>query len=226
MMMQKLALRITGDQSHTLYVPELDEHYHSVHGAITESQHVFIRNGLTEAIHRYGAQLNILEIGFGTALNAWLTLLEAESQEIQITYTAIDSLPLDATLTDALRYPEQQGLDRASFDALHRAGWGKEEGISSHFTLHKLHTDWTTCPTLSGAPFHLVYYDAFGPEKQPEMWTEALFRHVYRNLVPGACLVTYTAKGTVRRALQAAGFSVEKVPGPPGKREMVRAFRS
>lgn len=223
--MKKVAnIRTTADGSPTLYVPELDEHYHSVHGAISESKHVFIGKGLTEAIARFGHTLNLLEIGFGTGLNAWLTLVETADTSLHIRYSAIDNYPLDSTITEALQYPELLHRPRTGFDAMHRAPWGEAIAITPRFSLHKLLTDWTRCPPLPGPPYHLVYYDAFGPNKQADMWTEVMFSHVFQHMEPGGILVTYTAKGTVRRAMQAAGFTVEKLQGPPGKREMVRGL--
>jgi tRNA U34 5-methylaminomethyl-2-thiouridine-forming methyltransferase MnmC len=224
-MNQATNIRTTGDGSPTLYVPGLDEHYHSVHGAITESKHVFIGMGLSEAIDRFGHTLNLLEIGFGTGLNAWLTLLATADDSFRVRYTAIDNQPLEPSISGALQYPEQLHLPRSQFDKLHHTPWGETVDITPCFSLHKLLADWTSCPPIAGSPFHLVYYDAFGPEKQPDMWTEAMFHHVFQHMVPYGLLVTYTAKGTVRRAMQAAGFSVEKLQGPPGKREMVRGWR-
>ena len=236
----------TGDGSHSLYVPDLDEQYHSRHGAVQESLHVFLKMGLEprtensreELEPKTNESLRILEIGFGTGLNAWLTALH--SQEIQIEYTGIEAYPLTQEEASTLNYVEQysQTLKEGTHSPVSEKDLPKAAAL---FTwLHE--TPWDAPSTHSDFPsfavtkkhariehfdleyqVHLVYFDAFAPEKQPELWTDTVFEKMFRLLAPGGTLVTYSAKGAVRRTMLAAGFEVEKVPGPPGKREMLRA---
>ena len=207
----------TADGSATLFIPEMDEHYHSVKGARTESQHIFIDMGLKAS---RALQPHILEIGFGTGLNALLTLEEAEREGRQIQYTSIERYPLDWTDVDALNYS-----DNPLFKKMHFALWEENTIISTNFTLRKVESDanaWIT--SLEPGSIDIVYFDAFAPEKQPEMWTMPLFEQIYAAMRNGGILTTYCAKGVVRRMLQTAGFTVERLPGPPGgKREILRA---
>lgn len=209
----------TADGSATLFVPELDEHYHSVKGAFTESQHIFIDMGLKACP---SPTPKILEVGFGTGLNAYLTLLEAERSGRHVHYTGIELYPLPWETIEQLHYSEDE-----RFKALHTAAWEKEIEITPYFTLHKVQADFSTgsaVPYSSG--YNLLYFDAFAPEKQPEMWSQELFDRLYVNTSEEGILTTYCAKGVVRRMLQSAGFKVERLPGPPGgKREILRATR-
>lgn len=206
----------TADGSATLFVPELDEHYHSVKGAQTESQHIFIDLGLKAST---AARLRVLEIGFGTGLNALLTLDAAEESCKKVHYTGIELYPLPWTVVKQLGYS-----DSPFFEALHSAPWEEDSVISPYFTLRKLQADFTKeAPEAFGRPFDLIYFDAFAPEKQPEMWSQELFNRLYVSMNSGGILTTYCAKGVVRRMLQTAGFTVERLPGPPdGKREVLR----
>ncbi len=207
----------TADGSATLYIPEMDEHYHSVKGAETESRHVFIDTGL-KAI-RQTAPINVLEIGFGTGLNAFLTLKEPLSGTSSIHYTGIELYPLTWITVEALNYTSDP-----VFRKLHDAPWNKEQEIVPGFTLHKIQTDFTRYPFKEYNSFDLVYFDAFAPEKQPEMWQPEIFEKLFSIMNPGGVLTTYCAKGIVRRTMQQAGFTVERLPGPPGgKREILRA---
>jgi tRNA U34 5-methylaminomethyl-2-thiouridine-forming methyltransferase MnmC len=214
-------LRITADGSHTLYLPEMDETYHSIHGAVTESMHVFIRNGLNACEKN---PVNILEIGFGTGLNAWLTAIEAEKSNRETFYTAYELFPLSEEI-GSLNYPKEYGKEHAGlFSRLHQSDWGKSVQLTSFFSLKKIKEDITQTSVDSG--FDLIYFDAFAPTKQPEMWTEDIFRKMFNSLSANGILVTYCAKGDVRRTLQKVGFAVEKLPGPPlGKREMLRGLK-
>lgn len=206
----------TADGSATLFVPELDEHYHSVKGAQTESQHIFIDLGLNASV---AARPRVLEIGFGTGLNALLTLEGAEESRKKVHYTGIELYPLPWAVVQQLGYS-----DSPFFEAIHSAPWEEESVVSPYFTLRKLQADFTKeIPAAFGLPFDLVYFDAFAPEKQPEMWSQELFNLLYVSMNSGGILTTYCAKGVVRRMLQAAGFIVERLPGPPdGKREVLR----
>ena len=203
-----ITLETTADGSNTLFVPELNEHYHSVKGALTESEHIFIQMGLN---HSPVKKPHVLEIGFGTGLNAFLTLLEAEKQQRTVSFTSIEKFPLGEETVRKLAYPEKIAPEESQkFYALH--------------TLHKIETDFT-CFAFKEY-YDVVYFDAFAPEKQPEMWNQTLFDKLYQQLNSGGILTTYCAKGVVRRMLQTAGFTVERLPGPPGgKREILRASK-
>jgi len=215
-------LKITEDGSHTLFVPEIDECYHSTHGAIQESQHIFIEAGIKQCQKE---KIKILEIGFGTGLNAFLTLLEAERSEKQIQYTSLELYPVEIEKALQLNYPEMLAPEkRLVFEEMHTAEWNIEIPISSFFKLIKIETDFTGY--VLEEQFDVVFFDAFSPEKQPEMWSEVLFEKIYAHCNQGAVLTTYCAKGIVRRAMQAAGFVVDRLPGPPGKREMLRGKKS
>ena len=188
-------IELTADGSNTLFVPELNEHYHSVKGALTESEHIFIRMGLE---HHPSPTPRVLEIGFGTGLNAFLTLLYADKAQRLVRYTTLERYPVPSELIEQLDYPERICPERAAdFYALHRAAWEEDVQITPYFTLHKIQTDFT-----------------------------ALFARLFECLNPGGILTTYCAKGVVRRTLQVVGFTVERLPGPPeGKREILRASK-
>lgn len=212
----------TADGSYTLYVPELDEHYHSVKGALTESQHIFINMGLK---HSSVSSPRILEIGLGTGLNCFLTLLNAEENKRHIHYTSIERFPLDMDVIQKLDYPSIIGRGHnADYLAIHQAPWEEDTKLSPWFTLHKVEGDFTNYTFEKG--YDIIYFDAFAPEKQPEMWEQSLFNSLYQILNEGGILTTYCAKGIVRRMLQSAGFIVERLAGPPGgKREILRATK-
>lgn len=217
-----MELERTADGSYTLYVPELDEHYHSVKGALTESQHIFIEMGLK---HSPAPEPRILEIGLGTGLNAFLTLLAAEEMHRKVHYTGIERYPLAEETLRQLDYPGIIGKKHEEdYYAIHQAPWEKETNLSPWFTLHKIEGDFTRHTFQKG--YDIIYFDAFAPEKQPEMWEQSLFNTLYNVLNKGGILTTYCAKGVVRRMLQTAGFTVERLPGPPGgKREILRATK-
>lgn len=217
-----MELERTADGSYTLYVPELDEHYHSVKGALTESQHIFIEMGLK---HSSAPEPHILEIGLGTGLNAFLTLLAAEEMQRKVHYTGIERYPLAEETLRQLDYPGIIGKKHEEdYYAIHQAPWEKETNLSPWFTLHKIEGDFTRHTFQKG--YDIIYFDAFAPEKQPEMWEQSLFNILYNVLNEGGILTTYCAKGVVRRMLQTAGFTVERLPGPPGgKREILRATK-
>jgi tRNA U34 5-methylaminomethyl-2-thiouridine-forming methyltransferase MnmC len=220
--MDFLDLIKTEDGSHTLFNARLNEHYHSTHGAIQESRHVFIEAGL-KPLSLLKKEVRILEIGFGTGLNALLTWIEAEKEGLLIQYTAIEPFPLKGDLVTALNYAGELGGKKEAdlFIHMHSLESGTLS-LGDNFTLHR---DTSTLsdfePTES---FDLIYFDAFAPDVQPELWTETVFEKMARLLVPGGVLVTYCAKGEVKRNMKKAGFSIERLPGPPGKREMTRAW--
>jgi tRNA U34 5-methylaminomethyl-2-thiouridine-forming methyltransferase MnmC len=222
-------LIFTGDGSHTISMPELNVTYHSVHGAIQESKHVFIEAGLKSLMLTDAAQLNIFEVGFGTGLNALLTIIEAEKLQKEIHYETVEPFPLDSTETRSLNYCRQ--LDREDlqpvFEQLHSCEWEKKTNITANFRFKKSGSSLLNFETSETYPsgrqaFKLIYFDAFAPNAQPELWTKEIFEKMLAILEPGGALVTYCSKGDVRRAMQAAGFVVEKLPGPKGKREMIR----
>ncbi len=218
----------TEDGSHSLYVKELNEHYHSIHGAIQESKHVFINAGLQQSISKSPSSISILEIGLGTGLNALLTFIESQKNIRTIHYTALEAFPIGIELVKELNYPEllatcelnNEASLRSVFNTLHSCEWQKEIAISENFIFQKIKN------TLQKAEFintyDLIYFDAFGPPVQPEMWTEELFSKIFSATNSNGILVTYCAKGEVKRTLKKVGFTVESIPGPPGKREMIR----
>ena len=222
---QHTRLIITEDGSHSLYVPHLDENYHSTHGAILESLHVYINAGLNACKLQH---VNILEIGFGTGLNAFLTLIESKKSNKQIHYYSIELYPLDIRNVKLLNYAEQltEANGAEHFLAMHKATWDKTVRISQTFSLHKIKADFSTSNNIeTNAFFDVIYFDAFAPEKQPEMWTQQIFNKLFSLCNKNAIIITYCAKGVVRRMLQSAGFTVERLPGPPGKREILRGKR-
>lgn len=223
-------LEKTDDGSTTLFVPALNEHYHSTKGALTESQHIFIDMGLNASIAH---KPRVLEIGFGTGLNALLTLIEAERKQISVHYTGIELYPLDWEMIDKLEYHHKQPplsindqlVDIGPiFKKMHSVAWNEDCMISPNFTLCKKQIDITQLDVLDSFCADVVYFDAFAPEKQPEIWSQELFDKLFELINPEGVLTTYCAKGVVRRMLQKSGFKVERLPGPPGgKREILRA---
>lgn len=212
-------LELTEDGSHTLYVPLLDEHYHSIHGAIQESQHVFINSGLA---HCCKNKIDIFEVGFGTGLNALLSAQYAINKNTKIHYTTIELNPLSVELVSQLNYIE---IDELYF-LLHQAEWGIECKISDSFYLTKIEADLTQFNfSRYTNKFDLIYYDAFSPDVQDSMWSQELFDTMFNICKREGMLTTYCAKGAVRRKMQASGFNVERIPGPPGKREILRATK-
>lgn len=212
---------VTEDGSHTLYLPEMDEHYHSTHGAIQESQHVYIDAGFNVVQKQ---KLNIFEVGFGTGLNAWLTLLENERQAKQVNYYTIEKYPLEYNEYCQLNYSSHFDLNKQKqFQYMHDCAWKKTIEISPSFSISKINCDLTKLDYSVLPLFDLIYFDAFAPNKQNDLWKTDIFKQLYNQCHQNAILVTYSAKGEVRRMLQSVGFIVERIPGPPGKREMLRA---
>ena len=212
---------VTEDGSPTIYVPGLKEHYHSIHGALQESRHVFISNGL-DLIPE--GPLSVLEIGFGTGLNALLTFSKLAGSGRLLYYEAWEKYPLTPEEIRQLDLNQSIEIDPGLFDSIQLAPWNQEFRISQEATIHKISGD--ILGFRSDRFFDLVYFDAFGPDAQPDLWTEEVFRRLGECMKPGAILSTYSVKGMVRRNLKAAGFEVKKVPGPPGKREITVAFRN
>ncbi len=228
MMVQYPELQATEDGSLTLYTPRFGEHYHSTHGAVQESRHIYTGLALEGRLATWHQDkerpLRLFEVGLGTGLNALLTALIANKEQIPIHYTSIEKYPLPKEIFHHLSYEDVigEGSDEL-LRRLHESPWGEDVSITPFFTLHKVLgdlTDYTFPQALD-----VVYYDAFSPEAQPELWEEKLFLSLYDAMNCQATLATYCAKGVVRRALQQAGFSVERLPGPPGKREVLRAMK-
>ncbi len=210
----------TGDGSHTIQLTEWNEQYHSKHGAIQEAMHVFVDSGLKLFADR---NLSILEIGFGTGLNSLITYFEGKKLNLDIFYSGVEAYPVSKDELEVLNYTKQlsyEGAD-AVFKAIHDCDWEVENTLSTSFTLIKRKKFFHELNDVE--KFDLIYFDAFGARVQPELWTEQIFDIMYKALKKDGILVTYSAKGSVRRAMQSVGFLVEKLPGPPGKREMLRA---
>ena len=211
----------TSDGSSTLFVPELNEHYHSVHGAIQESAFIFIGCGLNFS---KADPLRIFEVGFGTGLNAFLTAIDASSHNRKIIYTSIEKYPLPDSLVNELNYKSFFPRESAYlFDRIHQGKWNIAQDISNTFTLNKIEGD-ITKQEIRG-DYDLIFFDAFGPDKQPEMWTDEVFKKIAEITVPNGVLLTYSVKGEVKRKLRKYGFKVNRLPGPPGKHQIIRAVK-
>ena len=216
-------IRKTLDGSQTLYLGELDEHYHSTFGAIQESQHVFIQAGFR---HCLKSEIRVLEIGFGTGLNCYLTLLAGMSAGKKVWYNTIEKFPLPEIVWEKLEFCDHFPESNPEwFSLIHRALWNHEVEIQQQFVLQKIDSDLLALECGQLPLVDLVYFDAFSPEKQPELWSLSIFEKIFDRMNPDGILVTYCAKGVVRRTLQSVGFEVERIPGPPGKREMIRATK-
>jgi len=222
--MEDYSIIETQDGSHTVVSPRFGVTYHSRYGAIRESRHVFIEAGLALKI-RPRKSVAILELGFGSGLNALLAALEANQMQCAMRYETIEAYPIGEAQVMQLNYPEQLGVpeSKAILLAMHRAPFGQPQEISPYFSFTK---QLARFEELTYTPqFDVVFFDAFAPETQPELWTEDVLGRVFDALIPGGVLVTYCAKGVVKRALKSLGFVVESIPGPPGKREMTRAVK-
>ncbi len=215
---------ITSDGSSSIFLPELKETYHSKHGAIQEAYHVFINNGLDQFADH--AIINILEIGFGTGLNCFITYLESKRRNLKVKYDGVEAYPLEAEDISQLNYVQELKATNESkvFQKLHSISWGDSHKLTDEFYLIKRKQFFTDIEDKNR--FDLIYFDAFGANVQPELWTVEIFEVMYNSLKNKGVLVTYSAKGSVRRAMQQVGFKVERLPGPPGKREMLRGIKN
>jgi tRNA U34 5-methylaminomethyl-2-thiouridine-forming methyltransferase MnmC len=214
-----LEIILSGDGSHTLYNPELNETYHSKNGAIQESNLVFIQNGLEHYLEKYpDSEPRVLEIGFGTGLNTLLTANKAKELKVKLHYSTLETFVLPPETTQKLNYA-QSDEEKDIFEKIHQAEWGKELEISPFFTLTKHHT---SLQDFDGKGFDLIFFDAFAPDIQPELWSLEVFEKLAKLSNSNCVWVSYCAKGQVRRNLKEVGFSVERLQGPPGKREMLR----
>lgn len=224
----KREIMVTGDGSKTIFIPEWNEQYHSKHGAIQEARHVFLKTGLSHYLERFPDKkdIDILEMGFGTGLNALLTFFDSKKSSISVHYTAVEAYPISQEEVAAMEYTKEIEHDEglSIYNALHDAVWEIRTSISKTFQLTKRKQNFEQITDLDR--YDLVYFDAFGPRVQPELWTEPIFLKMYASLKMGGVLTTYCAQGAARRAMQAVGFTVERLPGPPGKREMLRATKT
>ncbi len=216
----------TADGSSSLLNVELNETYHSTHGAIQESNHVFIKNGLrffTES--NQSSQVSLFEVGFGTGLNALLALKFSIENKIKIDYSSIETFPIDWDVISQLNYSDKISLDNAKilFEKIHRSNWNEEASIDEYFSLTKISQSIQSVE-LKDKNFDVIFFDAFAPSKQPEMWEKSMLEKIVRTMKPTSVFVTYCAKGQLKRDLKSLGLMVESLPGPPGKREMVRAY--
>ena len=213
----------TLDGSTTIHIEEWDECYHSKHGAIQEAQHVFIKNGLSLFENKH---VSILEIGFGTGLNAFITFLEAKKLNQTIDYVGVEAYPISADEVLSMNYVAELNAanESAIFKTMHESNWGEEINLSKDFSLIKRKQFFEAIEDIE--KFDLIYFDAFGYRVQPELWSTEIFQKMYNALKPNSVLVTYAARGVVKRSMIEVGFSVEKLEGPPGKREMFRARKT
>jgi tRNA U34 5-methylaminomethyl-2-thiouridine-forming methyltransferase MnmC len=211
----------TGDGSKTIHIPDWNENYHSSHGAVQEAKHVFLKHGLELFLGQ--PEIRILEIGFGTGLNAILTLEAGMESSSHIYYEGLEAFPISEEEMRALEYDTLLGSDflKAHYEKLHNSSWETENKITPNFSLTKIQNELQK-QTFPAEKFDLIYFDAFGPRVQEGMWTQEIFQKLYEALAPGGVLVTYCAKGQVKRDMKAVGFTVEALPGPPGKREMTK----
>lgn len=213
----------TEDGSSTILIEAWGESFHSIHGAIQEAQLVYIDNGLRFVFQREIETLQILEIGFGTGLNCFMTFIESEKNHKKIKYTGVEGFPLTSDEWSKLNYHHfYDACFHSKFDAIHQTDWDVENPISSDFTLVKKEMMFENIDFQN--QFDLVYFDAFGFQYQPQLWTEEIFTKIKNAMKPNGVLVTYACKGEVNRILKKLGFKIEKLKGPPGKREMTRAI--
>lgn len=213
----------TADGSTSIYLEEMDEHYHSKHGAIVESNHIFIRNGLLSQSNK--REIAVFEVGMGTGLNVMTTLKAAAKHKLKVDYHAVEAFPIKEEELELINFSSLLEMDQELFLKIHTSPWEIENQLQSNFKLTKINLKLDELE-LGKEQFDVVYFDAFAPEKQEEMWTEDIFEKMFQALKPEGILVTYCVKGVIRRRLQSVGFRVEKLKGPEGgKREMCRAIK-
>jgi len=225
---RELKIITTEDGSHSLYVPEIKESYHSSNGAYRESIHVFLLYGLEAwAARNPGRQpIRIFEVGFGTGLNAWLTLVWAEQNQVPVLYHTVEPFPLGEDVYKKLNYGEMDDAIwhfRPYFQKIHKMAWGKGEAASPYFNMKK---DQNTLQEVALYPTDIVFFDAFSPKKQPELWELEMIEKVVNSMNAQSVFVTYCATGNLKRMLKGLGLTLDAVPGPPGKLEMTRAWKT
>ncbi|WP_026711762.1 tRNA (5-methylaminomethyl-2-thiouridine)(34)-methyltransferase MnmD [Flavobacterium filum] len=218
----KREIIITSDGSTSIHLPEWEESYHSKHGAIQEAQHVFIKNGLSLC---KGQSVSVLEIGFGTGLNAFITLLESHKNMVIINYVGVEAYPISSEEVIQMNYPNQLNANEYYdfFSKMHQCSWEKCVTISEHFRLIKRKQKFQEIKDVN--QFDIIYFDAFGYRVQPELWSVEIFTKMFEALKEGGILVTYACRGPIKNAMKEAGFRIEKLAGPPGKREMLRGWK-
>ncbi len=217
----KREIILTEGGSNSIYLPEMDETYHSTHGSIQEAQYVFLKNG----IHRvFSSELSVFEVGFGTGLNALISLIHS-SEKQKIHYHSIEAFPVEMELIEKINYCSILGEEyKNDFFKMHSVEWGSAHQISTAFSLLKIQEK-IQGYSLNEKFYDIIFFDAFGPRAQSEMWTEEILAKMYKGLKKGGFLTTYCAQGQFKRNLKSVGFSVEAIPGPPGKREMTLAWK-
>ena len=219
----KREIIITDDGSTTIRIPEWDENYHSTHGAIQEAKHVFIKNGLD--LFQNQDSISILEIGFGTGLNAFITFLETLNKE-KVNYVGVEAYPISQEEIAQMNYVSELDSEmyKVIFDKMHSCDWENQQTITENFLLTKRKQFFQDIEDKN--QFDLIYFDAFGFPLQPELWSEVIFKKMYDALLPKGTLVTYACRSSIKNAMLSVGFSIEKLPGAPGKREMLRATKN
>lgn len=218
----KREIIITSDGSTSIHLPEWEESYHSKHGAIQEAQHVFIKNGLSLC---KGQSVSVLEIGFGTGLNAFITFLESQKNTQTINYVGIEGFPISLEEVLQMNYVNQLNANQfeSEFKMMHTSDWEKNVTISEHFRLIKRQQLFNEINDQN--QFDIIYFDAFGYRVQPELWSVEIFIKMFEALKEGGILVTYACRGPIKNAMREAGFQIEILAGPPGKREMLRGWK-
>ncbi|MGH2665369.1 tRNA (5-methylaminomethyl-2-thiouridine)(34)-methyltransferase MnmD [Flavobacterium sp.] len=213
----------TRDGSTTIHLVDWNESYHSKNGAIQEAYHVFIKNGLSLIEEK---SVSVLEIGFGTGLNAFITFLEAKKNNLNIDYTGIEAYPVAEEEAFAMNYLEELKSNsfEAEFKKMHQCNWEEKINFNTNFSLTKRKQFFQDIQDKNS--FNLIYFDAFGYQVQPELWSTEIFKSMYESLKDSGILVTYAARGVIKRSMEEVGFKVKKVPGPPGKREMMIGFKN
>ncbi|MFY0627736.1 MAG: tRNA (5-methylaminomethyl-2-thiouridine)(34)-methyltransferase MnmD [Reichenbachiella sp.] len=225
--MPKVNLIETRDGSSSLYLPEMDETYHSTHGALTESQYVFVEKGLEHFVELYPekSKIRILEIGFGTGLNPWLTAMKVGKSTFSMQYCSLEKYPLNPSVIEQLNYKNEYAQkDQELFEKIHDCPWEKPAKLLDGFSLEKKEIDLFDYHP-SNSSFDIIYFDAFAPSKQPEMWSIDVLSKMYNALTIGGVFITYCAQGQFKRDLKSVGFKCEELPGPPGKKEMTRGVK-
>lgn len=218
--MMKRKLILTKDGSHSYYSSEFGEAYHSIYGAIQESRHIFIESGLKLIDKK---TIRIFEMGFGSGLNCLLSWAHAQSENQFIKYDSIELYPIDLDEASEFNYPELLGIPREEFENLHSCPWGERIDLGPNFRIFKIRGDMKSF--APEGPYDLIYFDAFSPDAQADLWKTEIFNKLYKALVPGGILTSYCARGDFKRALREVGFEVERIPGPPGKRHILRAIK-
>lgn len=225
--MDNISTIITKDGSSSLYSPYFNEIYHSRNGAIEEAKYVYIDKALYDFIQKNNSlkQIKLFEIGFGTGLNAWLAAIFALENNITINYTGIEKYPLNHSLLCELNFATFFPEYKAYLTTIQNAAWNQSKAIHSYFICHKLNADiFEYSPEIE--QYSVIFFDAFAPTHQPEIWSKSIFEKIYQMMHKNGILTTYCAKSTVRNTMIAVGFNIEKLPGPPGKREMLRATKN